>query len=320
MKTIQIVVLILLFIRCNVGDNEQGHLPSEVILGKHQIDQVEFKNDLIYIEIPSGLDTLTFFTDTGGGRFVFPEITTPTELNIDSTFDSNGWSESIVLGDFFEERNIPSPFGPMPIYRGEKFRSDFNAGLLGSFWFGKRKWEIDYENDKLSILDSVNWSLVKEENTIDLGFQKDSADQFTTYFPSIKIVVGYDTIPVLFDSGATITFSDEAIDSIGSEKTIAGSFIIASIFDKWRTEHPGWKYLKNGDQSVGEDVIEVPQVKIGNHTVGPVWFARRNDSNFTEWMSKWMDRTIEGAIGGSCFKHFESVIIDYPNEKALFLK
>jgi hypothetical protein len=266
------------------------------------------------------LDTLTFFTDTGGGRFVFPEITTSTQLNIDSTFDSNGWSESIVLGDFFEERNIPLPLGPMPTYRSEKFRSDFNTGMLGSFWFGKRKWQIDYKNEILSILDIVDWSLIKEENTIDLGFQKVSADQFTTYFPSVEIVVGYDTIPVLFDSGATITFSDETIYSFGSERVIAGSFIITSIFDKWRTEHPDWRYLKNGDQSVGKDDIEVPEVKIGNHTVGPVWFARRKDSNFTEWMSKWMDRTIEGAIGGSCFKHFKSVIIDHPYEKALFLK
>ena len=64
-------------------------------------------------------------------------------------------------------------------------------------------------------------------------------------------------------------------------------------------------------------MIEVPQVEIAGHKVGPVWFTRRADKNFTEWMSQWMDKEIHGAIGGDGLKHF-CVTVDYPSAIAVF--
>jgi len=61
-------------------------------------------------------------------------------------------------------------------------------------------------------------------------------------------------------------------------------------------------------------MIQVPRVTIGKHTVGPVWFTRRDDENFTQFMSQWMDKEVAGAIGGSALKHFRTILIDYQKD------
>ena len=63
-------------------------------------------------------------------------------------------------------------------------------------------------------------------------------------------------------------------------------------------------------------MIRVPQVKIAGNVVGPVWFTRRDDHNFHQYMSSMMDRQIDGALGGSALKYLR-IIVDYPNEQAL---
>lgn len=67
-------------------------------------------------------------------------------------------------------------------------------------------------------------------------------------------------------------------------------------------------------------MILVSEVTIVGHTVGPVWFTRRKDQDFTQFMSQWMDETEYGAIGGSAFHHFQHVIIDYPGELCYFAR
>ena len=62
-------------------------------------------------------------------------------------------------------------------------------------------------------------------------------------------------------------------------------------------------------------MIKVPEIQIGSITVGPVWFTRRADENFHDFMSSMMDRKVEGAVGGSLLKYLQ-VVIDYPKEIA----
>jgi hypothetical protein len=50
---------------------------------------------------------------------------------------------------------------------------------------------------------------------------------------------------------------------------------------------------------------------------GPVWFTRRPDPNFHQFMSQFMDRQVEGALGGSALKFFR-VTVDYPRAVAVF--
>ena len=97
-------------------------------------------------------------------------------------------------------------------------------------------------------------------------------------------------------------------------------FVVASIFDRWQEQHPDWRVIERADRIVkDEPAIEVPVVTIAGHDVGPVWFTARRDRNFHEWMSQWMDRRIEGALGGSLFRYF-TIHVDYPNATACFIR
>lgn len=44
-------------------------------------------------------------------------------------------------------------------------------------------------------------------------------------------------------------------------------------------------------------MIEVPTVLVAGYSAGPL-FTRRPDKNFHEFMSQWMDRKVDGALGG----------------------
>ena len=95
-----------------------------------------------------------------------------------------------------------------------------------------------------------------------------------------------------------------------------GFFINASVFDTWVASHPDWTVVKGGDVSVGvEDMIKVPEVRIGEVTIGPVWFAKRADYNFNIMSEMCMDDRVSGALGGNAFAQLGSVIADYPGGK-----
>ena len=66
-------------------------------------------------------------------------------------------------------------------------------------------------------------------------------------------------------------------------------------------------------------MIEVPEVVIAGHKVGPVWFTYRPNPNFHEYMSSFTDKQVEGALGGNALRHFR-ITVDYPNAKAYFVK
>ena len=62
-------------------------------------------------------------------------------------------------------------------------------------------------------------------------------------------------------------------------------------------------------------MIEVPRMTIAGHEVGPVWFTGRADRAFHEYMAQWMDRPLDGALGGSAFRYFR-VLVNYPEAYA----
>jgi hypothetical protein len=64
-------------------------------------------------------------------------------------------------------------------------------------------------------------------------------------------------------------------------------------------------------------MIEVPRVVIAGRAVGPVWFTRRADKNFHQFMSQWMDKRVDGALGGNALSFFR-VTVDYPSAVAVF--
>lgn len=171
-------------------------------------------------------------------------------------------------------------------------------GILGAYWFGDKRWRFDYAEGKLYRVDSIYWPALPASHTVELGFMTDSSGQVLTHFPRLDIVVDGDTIPTLPDTGAKLSLSDDAANIMGQEGEVGGSFIISTLFDRWRLHHPDWRVIEGGDAHLEMDLIEVPEVTIANHTVGPVWFARRPDQNFTEYMSQWMDHPVDWPLFG----------------------
>ena len=64
-------------------------------------------------------------------------------------------------------------------------------------------------------------------------------------------------------------------------------------------------------------MIEVPAVRVGGLAAGPVWCTARSDAAFHDFMSRWMDRRVEGALGGSGLRYYR-VTVDYPHRRATF--
>ena len=290
---------------------------------KVELLNIEYIDDIVYFYyITEKNDTITFFTDTGGGRIIFGDAFD--KLNIKSKkvpfLKVQGHKiESTKLTDAFKLKGYPLPISKHFVERGEKpeITSEID-GILGATWFANKCWEFDYQNKKLYVHKKYNWNNVSENKIIKLGFQKNIFRSKTTHFPRLPIIVEKDTIQMLFDTGASSFLSNNAKQIFGNKKSVATSFMVARIFDKWHKNHPDWKYIEKGDKTGNEDMIKVPKITIGNKEVGPVWFTRRENKNFDKWMSKWMDKKIEGAIGGSCFKYFHKIIIDYNTEKAYF--
>lgn len=114
--------------------------------------------------------------------------------------------------------------------------------------------------------------------------------------------------------------SDSALKALGDGGPAerATSFVTEKLFELWRARHPAWCVIEDADLSVGgQPLIEIPAVEIGSLTVGPVWFTRRPNRNFHEYMSSMMDRRVEGALGGSLLRHFAATV-DYPAGRAAF--
>ena len=63
-------------------------------------------------------------------------------------------------------------------------------------------------------------------------------------------------------------------------------------------------------------MIRIPEVVVAGISIGPVWFVRRADANYT-WMSTFMDNPIAASIGGNVFQHWR-VTLDYPSAIAYF--
>ncbi len=263
-------------------------------------------------------DSVLFYTDTGGGRLVYPAVAQIMNLTIDSVAVEGGYMEMLPVAGAFRERGWPAPLQAPFVFRESQRMDTSFDGMLGAYWFGNKRWRFDYADGKLYKVDSIDWSALPASHTVELGFMTDSTDQALTHFPRLDIVVDGDTIPTLLDTGAKISLSDEAATIMDQEGEVGASFIISTLFDRWRMDHPDWRVIEGGDAHLQMDLIEVPEVTVAGHTVGPVWFARRPDPNFTEYMSQWMDQPVQGAVGGSCFLHFESMVVDYVARKAYF--
>jgi hypothetical protein len=178
---------------------------------------------------------------------------------------------------------------------------------------------LDYPRGRL-VLESDRWRPRDDAGTVALHFQVDEAGRRKTHFPRVEIRVDGEPLEVLLDTGAETLLTDAALRSVGDDLPAfrASSMIQASVFDAWHRRHPDWRWIDDAETVTHAPMIQVPGVEIAGYTVGPVWFTRRPDANFTTFMSSMMDAPVVGSIGGNALGAFR-MTIDYPRAAATFV-
>lgn len=273
--------------------------------------------------------TMRLFTDTGGGLFILREAAERLRLSINNVGpDGEDGFYLATLPKFRAEASIPPPLsreGRIPVWSpSEKEREGglmMFDGMLGQEWFAGRTWVFDYPGKSLYLRLSPVATERESGRRITLGFKSDESGRRQLNFPRFEVEIDGEKLDMLFDTGATTRLSKQALDALrdGGAAERATSFIATEVFDRWRARHPDWRVIESADLPLNEPMIEVPRVTIASYAVGPVWFTRRANKNFHEFMSQFMDKRVEGAIGGAALRHFR-ITVDYPNATAVFSK
>lgn len=260
-------------------------------------------------------ETLDIYLDTGGNNFLYADVADRLAL------------ERVTLGegeDTYIEVKFPALAAgsemPLPHTREGRvllFERDADSegwsGMLGPEWFGGRCWLFDYPGKHLVLLSRCDERAAGSAHTVPLGFGDG------LWFPRIQVTIDGEVIDLLFDTGAMTNLTPTAVKALadGRAAARATSFIARAVFDRWHRKHPAWRVIEAAEAGTGAAMIEVPQVEVAGYTVGPVWFTVRPDPNFHQFMSQWMDRRIDGALGGNALRQFR-IVADYPHARARF--
>ncbi|OPG15398.1 hypothetical protein [Ferroacidibacillus organovorans] len=275
--------------------------------------------------------SLALFTDTGGSMLIKPNV-----LHKATKIISKSTEESFLTSDEDREELQQAFF---PAFNAEAWIPGIDGnpglwfivyddthgllkevdGMIGQQWFADRVWTIDYLKEEFHL--GCTRDDLSNGQSCPLDFKTDEEGKRLVSFPRIQAKVDGETIDFLFDTGATVVLSDKVYNLIGDggPQTRGTSFITASVFERWKCNHPDWLTCDDADELLNESMIQVSEVEIAGYKVGPVWFTRRADTNFHDYMSSFMDKKIEGAIGGSLFQYF-SIVVDYSNAVAYFCR
>lgn len=323
--------VLLCTLACSGG---AGHYAATDLTSRATALPVQYVEGRFFVRpVTTSGDTLDLFTDTGGGLWIAGSVATHLKLTQQIAMIRNGkdTTYAVQLPAFKPGASIPAPLGspghrvnvyPATLVASAAGRAPGMAhwsGMLGQAWFAGRMWTFDYPQHRL-LLHQPGDTLPRDPaHTVRLGFQDDTGTVHGLNFPRVRVEIDGDSLDLLFDTGATTTLADSALHVLddGHAAERATSFITKSVFERWHARHPDWRVIEHAESGTGLPMIEVPHVAVGGYTVGPVWFTMRPDPNFHDYMTQFMDRRIEGALGGSALHYFR-VTVDYPHSVALF--
>ena len=267
--------------------------------------------------------TVQFYTDSGGGlNMIRDDVVRRLDLAAGADVEETGQPpiKTVKWPAFAPDAAIPSPDqdrflqGRLAVVPAEGFGEGpmLNEAFLGSRWFAGRVWEFDYPAGSLTVLQG--WSAPTGTPSTPLTMLPER----NMYWPRIQVEIDGEVLDMLFDTGAELRLGPGGAKALGHAEgaRVAGSFITARQYRKWRDAHPDWPVALKGDG--GMPMIQVPNVRIAGKDTGPAWFAARPDRNFTEYMSSMTDAPVEGAIGGSAFTHLR-MVADYPAQRLYVL-
>ena len=283
-----------------------------------------------FMAMPTTVDnvTLTLFTDSAGQLFLYEDVPQRLKLAVVTLPEKENGRELKVaaLPTFKSSAGIPPPLGS-PFEQRLFIRSrpanatslDQRDGMLGQQWFAGRVWTFDYPKETLLWRAAGDLPAHDKSHEVKLAFKTAPSGRRQNNFARIQIEVDGEILDFLLDTGASNILSKEVLKQIndGGPAERATSFLTQSVFERWHKKHPEWRALENIETLTGAAMIEVPAVKIGGFTVGPVWFTVQPDPDFHTKMDQLMDKPAEGALGGSAL-HYLRMTVDWPNAVAVF--
>ncbi|GGD35666.1 hypothetical protein [Pseudoxanthomonas indica] len=298
-----------------------------------QVLPARFEADRVYLQASDGLgQELRLYTDTGGGLFIKQAAVERLKLISEPLADPLALRE---VGDRARTTRLPTfalaAFIPPPLADGGRMMvlpaelagrqlpgTSDDDGMLGQAWFDGRIWTWDYPGQVFR-LELPGWKPTAEARRLPLGFKTDAQGQRQAAFPRMQVGIAGKTYSLLLDTGAMTVLNPSALIALGEDGPAerATSMIADSVFRAWRKAHPEWRVIEDAQAGMGSAMIEVPEVIIAGYKVGPVWFTHREDRNFHDFMSSFMDARVDGALGGNAFRHFV-MTVDYPGAAAYF--
>jgi hypothetical protein len=287
-------------------------------MGSHDVTKTTamptiYDEDRFFVEpVLANGAKLRLLTDTGGGMFLARDAVERCHIK---TSWSIGRGDVARLDGLRADTWIPEPVGAqrwIPVMEQE------GDGMLGQRWFAGGAWTFDYQGKQLLLSNSPFGPPPDQvAHSVPLGFPT-WLDIRSGNHPRFAVTIEGQAIESLFDTGATVRLTNEAVKLIGDNRSSerATSFVAASLFDHWRREHPNWRLIEEAERQTKLAIIEVPVIEIAGFKVGPAWFTRRPDANY-QWMSSFMDQPIVASIGGNVLRYFR-VTVDYPSAVAYF--
>jgi hypothetical protein len=314
-----VILLGLLAAACRTSGGTQNtlkHPPVDL--------PVVVEEDRFYLQTKTAAGTeLRLFLDSAGGMFLTKHAVDRLRLpvkRVKAPADEGGeYLDTVSFPQFYDAR-VPRPLmDPFPVLDEEALeRAD---GMLGAPWFANRVFTFDYAGKRLWFRSPGDVPAGSAVHRLPFGLRHDGNGAPSSAYGRIQMQVDGATLDMLFDTGATVTLTDAARQQLGGAATErATSFIIESVFDRWRTAHPDWRVIDAADKLGNAPMIEVPKLTLAGHDIGPVWFTRRPDKSFHDFMARMMDKPSDGAIGGSALHHFARVTVDWANATAVFEK
>lgn len=295
--------------------NDTLHLPAE------------FERGQVFLRpVTAGGDTLRLFLDTAGPTLLYADVQQRHDLEQYSLIMQGEQIPAAPLPEFRKQQRIPSPKlnqGLLALRDRERqlphrARLGELSGILGQNWFAGGRWRIDYPGQKMAYLDPSFELSGREGVHARLHFRRDGQGRPTHHYPRIEVQIAGQTHSMVLQIGGYISLTQSGARELGARghSWWPAGFISESLFDQWRNAHPQWLVIDQADATYGSALIEVPRIRIEDRSMGPAWFAVRDDEAYTEWMSQFTDRTVVGALGPNVFSPY-ILTMDYPSGELL---